>query len=88
MFTTGGKSTYQDCLRRFFRKKKDPVQVARETNHSPEAVGKYCRQVNTLKWCVENEMDKKEIRIVTGMKAHLIAEYLKIKDEHKAALPP
>jgi hypothetical protein len=37
---------------------------------------------------VENEMDKEEIRIVTGMKAHLIDEYLKIMEEHKAALPP
>jgi hypothetical protein len=36
----------------------------------------------------ENEMGKEEIRIVTGMKTHLIDEYLKIIDEHKAALPP
>ena len=41
-----------------------------------------------MKWCVENEMGKEEIRIVTGMKAHLIDEYLKIMEEHKAALPP
>jgi hypothetical protein len=37
---------------------------------------------------VENEMGKEEIRIVTGMKTHLIDEYLKIIDEHKAAYPP
>nr|QNR61595.1 hypothetical protein GZ17G11_26 [uncultured archaeon GZfos17G11] len=41
-----------------------------------------------MKWCVENEMGKEEIRIVTGMKAHLIDEYLKIIEEHKTALPP
>jgi hypothetical protein len=29
---------------------------------------------------VENEMGKEEIRIVTGMKTHLIDEYLKIID--------
>jgi len=75
-------------LRKIFLEKKDPVQVARETDHSPEAVGKYCQQFNKVKWCVENEMDKEEIRIVTGMKAHLIDEYLKIMEEHKAALPP
>jgi hypothetical protein len=72
----------------FFLEKKDPVQVARETDHSPEAVGKYCQQFNKVKWCVENEMGKEEIRIVTGMKAHLIDEYLKIIEEHKADLPP
>ena len=43
---------------------------------------------NKVKWCVENGMGKEEIRIVTGMKAHLIDEYLKIIGEHKAALPP
>jgi len=33
-------------------------------------------------------MGKEEIRIVTRMKAHLIDEYLKLIEEHKAALPP
>lgn len=41
-----------------------------------------------VKWCVENGMGKVEIRIVTGMKAHLIDEYLKIMEEHKAAPSP
>ena len=53
-----------------------------------EVVGKYCQQFNKVKWCVENERGKEEIRIVTGMKTHLIDEYLKIIGEHKAALPP
>ncbi|KAF5413682.1 MAG: hypothetical protein C5S38_05835 [Candidatus Methanophagaceae archaeon] len=48
------------------------MQVARETDHSPEAVGKYCQQFNKVKWCVENERGKEEIQIVTGMKTHLI----------------
>jgi hypothetical protein len=54
------------------------VQDAREADHRPEAVGKYCQQFNKVKWCVENEIGKVAIRIVTGMKAHLIDEYLKI----------
>jgi hypothetical protein len=37
---------------------------------------------------VENGRGKEEIRIVTGMKAHLIYESLKIIEAHKAALPP
>jgi len=37
---------------------------------------------------VENGLGKAEIRIVTGMKAHLIDENLKIIDEHNVALPP
>lgn len=75
-------------LRKTFVDKKDPVLVARETDHSSDAVGRYCQQFNKVKWCVENEIDKEEIRIVTGMKTHLIDEYLKIIEEHKAAHPP
>jgi len=41
-----------------------------------------------VKWCVENERGKEEIRIVTGMKAHLIDKYLKNMEAHKAAIPP
>ena len=75
-------------LRKIFLEKKNPVQVARETDHSPEAVGKYCQPFNKVKWCVENGRGNEEISIVTGMKAHLIDEYLKIIEEHNAALPP
>lgn len=74
-------------LRKIFVDKKDPVQVARETDHSPDAVGRYCQEFNKVKWCVENGMGKEEMRIVTGMKAHLIAEYLKIMEEHNAPPP-
>jgi hypothetical protein len=35
-------------LKKFFLEKKDPVQVARETDHSPEALGKYCQQFNKV----------------------------------------
>ncbi|RCV65816.1 Protein of unknown function (DUF1670) [Methanophagales archaeon] len=75
-------------LKKVFLEKKDPVQVARDTDHSPEAVGKYCQQFNKLNRGVENEIGKEEIRIVTGMKAPLIDEYLKIIGAHKVALPP
>jgi hypothetical protein len=35
-----------EIVKEVFQRKKDPVQVARETDHSPEAVGKYCQQFN------------------------------------------
>ncbi len=38
-------------LRKIFLEKKDPVQVARETNHSPEAGKRYCLDFNKMKWC-------------------------------------
>ena len=39
---------------------------------------------NKVKWCVDNGMSKQEITIVTGMKSHLIDEYLKIIREINA----
>jgi hypothetical protein len=73
-------------LRKIFLEKKDPVQVARETNHSPEAVERYCLDFNKMKWCTENGMSKQEIMAVTGMSVHLIDEYIKIIEEHNASL--
>ncbi len=58
--------------------------VARETNHSPEAVQRYCLGFNKVKWCVDNGMSKQEITIVTGMKSHLIDEYMEIIKEINA----
>jgi len=72
-------------LRKIFVEKRDPVQVARETGHSPEAVQNYCLGLNKVKWCLENKISKDEIRIVTGMRAHLIEEYIKIMEECKDA---
>lgn len=73
-------------IRKIYLEKKDPVQVARETNHSPEAVDRYSLHFNKVKWCVENGMSKNEIIIVTGMSSHLIDEYLKIINELNASL--
>ena len=65
-------------IRKVFLEKKEPLLVARETNHSPEAVQRYCLHFNKVKWCVDNGMSKQEITIVTGMRSRLIDEYLKI----------
>jgi hypothetical protein len=72
-------------IRKVFLEKKEPLLVARETNHSPEAVQRYCLHFNKVKWCVEHGMSKQEITIVTGMKSHLIDEYLKIIKEIDAS---
>ena len=73
-------------IRKVFLDKKEPLLVARETDHSPEAVQRYCLHFNKVKWCVEKGMSKQEITIVTGMKTHLIDEYLKIIKELNASL--
>jgi hypothetical protein len=41
-------------IRKVFLEKKEPLLVARETNHSPEAVQRYCLHFNKVKWCVVN----------------------------------
>jgi hypothetical protein len=71
-------------IRKVYLEKKEPLLVARETNHSPEAVQRYCLHFNKVKWCVDNGMSNQEITIVTGMRSHLIDEYLKIIKELNA----
>lgn len=73
-------------IRKVFLDKKEPLLVARETNHSPEAVQRYCLGFNKVKWCVDTGMSKQEITIVTGMKSHLIDEYMEIIKEMNASL--
>lgn len=71
-------------IRKVFLEKKEPLLISRETNHSPKSVQRYCLGFNKVKWCVEKGMSKQEIMIVTGMKSHLIDEYMKIIKEMSA----
>ncbi|MCZ7372494.1 MAG: DUF1670 domain-containing protein [Candidatus Methanoperedens sp.] len=73
-------------IRKVYQEKKEPLQVARETNPRPDAVERYCLDFNKVKWCFENGMSKQEITIVTGMKSHLIDEYLEIIKEINASI--
>lgn len=65
-------------LRKIFVEKKDPVQVARETEHDPKAVENYCVDLNRVRWCLDKGVSIDEMTIVTGMRKHLIEEYINI----------
>lgn len=79
----GTATTHKEIItRKVFVDKKDPVTVARETNHSSKAVERYCTGLNKVKWCLKHKMSKEETRIVTGMSPYLIDQYIKIINDH------
>ena len=75
-------------LPRLFKKFLETGAGGKRDGSPSGSVGKYCQQLNKVKWCVGNEMGKVEIKIVTGMKGHLMDEYLKIMEVHNATFPP
>ena len=58
--------------------KKDPLIVARETNHSQPAVDKYIKDFNRVKTLVDDKKDIDFIHHTTNIAKHVIKQYLEI----------
>jgi hypothetical protein len=58
--------------------KKDPLNVARETNHSQWAVDRYLKDFNRVRLCHQDGKDPKFISLATGLNKLVVNEYLKI----------
>lgn len=58
--------------------KKDPVSVARETNHTIRAVDRYLKDYNRVKTLYLDNKDDYYIHLVTKLSLNLIAQYVKI----------
>jgi len=58
--------------------KKDPVIVARETNHSMMAVDRYLKDYNRVKTLYLDGKDENYIHLVTKLSLNLIAQYMSI----------
>lgn len=58
--------------------KKDPLIVARETNHSSWAVDRYLKDFNRVRLCHQDGKDAKFISLATGLNKLVVNEYLKI----------
>lgn len=58
--------------------KKDPAQVARETNHSQKAVDRYLNDFNRVRALYEREKDIDYIHLVTGMAKHVVKQYIQL----------
>jgi hypothetical protein len=62
--------------------KKDPVIVARETNHTIKAVDRYLTDFNRVKTLYLDEKDVDYIHLVTKMSIGLINQYVDIINQH------
>lgn len=58
--------------------KKDPVSVARETNHTMMAVDRYLKDYNRVKTLYLDDKDEIYIHLVTKLSLNLIAQYVNI----------
>lgn len=62
--------------------KKDPLRVARETNHTVKAVDRYLKDFNRVKTLYLDNKDENYIHLVTNLSLGLIAQYISIIKEY------
>ena len=58
--------------------KKDPLIVAKETNHSQRAVDRYVKDFNRVRLCYKDGKDEEFISLATGLKKQVVKEYVNI----------
>jgi len=67
-------------LRKVILEKKDPADVARETNHSQKAVDRYLNDYHRVKTAYNHQPDIDYVHLVTDLSIHLIKQYMEIID--------
>lgn len=65
-------------IRKVYLEKKDPVMVAKETNHSQRAVDHYLNDFNRVKCAYQNNSNIDYIHVVTGISKKIVKQYLDI----------
>ena len=73
-----GVSHKSVILRKIIIEKKDPADVARETNHSQKAVDRYLNDYHRVCTAHSHNPDMDYIHLVTNLSKHLIKQYLEI----------
>lgn len=69
-------------IRKIILEKKDPVQVASETNHSLRAVEHYAKDYRRIQTCYKFNQDFDFISQATGLSNHVIKQYIEIIQQH------
>jgi hypothetical protein len=63
--------------------KKDPLRVAQETGHTPEAVDHYLRDFHRVRTSYRHRPEEAFICQVTGMSPDLVQQYIRIIEQHE-----
>ena len=70
-------------LRKLLLEKKDPVVVARETNHTLQAVERYLNDFRRVQHCYEKEQSIDFIVTATALAKHVVVQYIDLIHELK-----
>lgn len=63
--------------------KKDPLQVARETNHSQQAVDRYLKDYHRVKTVYQTNPDPDYIHQVTTIAKHVVNQYIELIQDYE-----
>jgi hypothetical protein len=58
-------------------------QIARETDHTPQAITRYTTDLNRVQFCLNKKLSIKDISFVTNLSPDLTIEYITLIDEIK-----
>jgi len=58
-------------------------QIARETDHSPQAITRYTTDLNRVQFCLSKKLSINDISFVTNLSRNLTIEYVNLIDEIK-----
>ena len=67
--------THKGIIIRKKLEKKSTSQIAKETNHSPEAVDRYIRDYGRVKMLIGKRMTVEEISYATGISRGVVKQY-------------
>jgi len=65
-------------IRKIMVEKKDPSDVARETNHSQKAVDRYLNDYHRVRTAYAHNPDIDYVHLVTNLSKHLVKQYLEV----------
>jgi len=79
----GSTTTHKAIIvRKAVKEQKDPLDVAKETNHSQRAVDIYLKDFYRVKWCLENHRTLNETCIITGLSPNLVKQYWELASDN------
>jgi len=78
VFDMGRGITHKKQILRLYEEGTAPPDIARQTNHSLEAVDRYIKDYERVKFLARRDISKKEMTHLTGRGRSVITQYLKI----------
>lgn len=70
-------------IKKIVKEKKDPSDVAKETNHSQRAVDNYLKDYHRVKTAYKQNQSIEFVYLVTGIAKHVVKQYLRmIRNEY------